>query len=71
MEADIQGPQRLFLHYFNPSSTSIMVPGYPDSIIFVHALKVANPLGGCLLIVFGKTMHEADCRPWHNTGIST
>lgn len=28
-----------------------MVPNYPDGIIYMHALKVANLLSGCLCLV--------------------
>lgn len=40
----VQTPQRPSPCYCDPTSTTITVPSYPDSIIYMHALKVANHL---------------------------
>lgn len=48
------GTSEAIPHYFDPTSTTIIVPSYSDSIIYMHALKVANPLSGCLFLTLGK-----------------
>lgn len=58
-----QGVQRLSQFYLDPTSTTIMVPSYPDHIIFTHALKVVNPLSGCLFPIVRKRDYDRAATP--------